>query len=53
MELFFKEEADKYRFSHLAGAINFIPYGVTVDEFQHLYMKIRETPEERKAKWRG
>ncbi len=53
MELFFKEEADKYRFSHLAGAINFIPYGVTVDEFQHfVYENPEATPEERKAKWR-
>lgn len=53
MELFFKEEVDKYKFSHLSGAVNFIPYGVTVDEFQHfVYENPESTPEERKAKWR-
>jgi M3 family oligoendopeptidase len=53
MELFFQDEVDKYKFSHLSGAINFIPYGVTVDEFQHfVYENPNATPEERKARWR-
>ena len=53
MELFFEDEVEKYKFSHLAGAVNFIPYGVTVDEFQHfVYENPEATPEERKAKWR-
>lgn len=53
MELFFEDEVDKYKFSHLSGAINFIPYGVTVDEFQHfVYENPEATPEERKAQWR-
>ena len=53
MELFFEDEVDKYKFSHLAGAITFIPYGVTVDEFQHfVYLNPDATPDERKAKWR-
>jgi len=53
MELFFEDEVDKYKFSHLAGAINFIPYGVTVDEYQHyVYSHPEATPQERKAKWR-
>lgn len=53
MELFFQEDVDKYKYSHLAGAINFIPYGVTVDEFQHfIYENPEATPEMRKAKWR-
>lgn len=53
MELFFEDEVDKYKFSHLSGAVNFIPYGVTVDEFQHfVYERPEATPEERKAKWR-
>ena len=53
MELFFEDEVEKYKFSHLAGAVNFIPYGVTVDEFQHfIYENPEATPEERKAKWR-
>ncbi|GFN34622.1 M3 family oligoendopeptidase [Tepidimicrobium xylanilyticum] len=53
MELFFKEDVDKYKFSHLSGAVSFIPYGVTVDEFQHfVYENPEATPEARKAKWR-
>lgn len=53
MELFFKDDVSKYKFSHLSGAINFIPYGVTVDEFQHfIYENPEATPAERKVKWR-
>lgn len=53
MDLFFKEETDKYKFSHIASAILFIPYGVTVDEFQHwVYENPTATPEQRKAQWR-
>ncbi|WP_256761842.1 M3 family oligoendopeptidase [Cohnella sp. WQ 127256] len=53
MELFFKEEADKYRFQHLASALTFLPYGVTVDEFQHfIYENPDATPAERKQAWR-
>lgn len=52
MENFFKEDVEKYKFSHLAGALLFIPYGVTVDEFQHfVYEHPEATPAERKAKW--
>lgn len=54
MELFFKEETDKYKFAHLGGAIKFIPYGITVDEFQHfVYENPTATKEERKAAWRN
>ncbi|MBE6083133.1 MULTISPECIES: M3 family oligoendopeptidase [Tissierellales] len=53
MNLFFEDEEDKYKFSHLSGAVNFIPYGVTVDEFQHfVYENPEATPRERKSKWR-
>ncbi|MEO3947733.1 M3 family oligoendopeptidase [Gorillibacterium sp. CAU 1737] len=53
MELFFEEDADKYRFAHLADALEFIPYGVAVDEFQHLvYSHPEATPDERKGFWR-
>jgi len=53
MNLFFEKDAQKYKFSHLSGAVIFIPYGVTVDEFQHfVYENPSATPEERKAKWR-
>lgn len=53
MELFFNEEADKYRYSHVSDALTFIPYGVAVDEFQHfVYENPEITHEERCAKWR-
>ncbi|NLZ15350.1 MAG: M3 family oligoendopeptidase [Erysipelotrichaceae bacterium] len=32
---FFGKDADKYEFSHLADSIQFLPYGITIDEFQH------------------
>lgn len=53
MDLFFKEETDKYKYAHIASSILFIPYGVTVDEFQHwVYENPTATPAERKAQWR-
>lgn len=53
MELFFGEQTQKYYYSHLAGAMTFIPYGVSVDEFQHfVYSNPNATPAERKQKWR-
>ncbi|MUG86279.1 M3 family oligoendopeptidase [Paenibacillus timonensis] len=53
MDLFFEEQADKYRFDHLASALIFIPYGVAVDEFQHyVYEHPEVTPAERKQTWR-
>lgn len=53
MENFFKEDVEKYKFTHLSGALLFIPYGVTVDEFQHfVYENPTATPTERKTKWR-
>lgn len=52
MDLFFEDEADKYRFSHMEGALLFIPYGVAVDEFQHfVYENPAVTPEARRKKW--
>lgn len=53
MDKFFKEDKDKYLFGHLEGAINFLPYGVTVDEFQHwVYANPNATHEQRCAMWR-
>lgn len=53
MELFFKQDAEKYKFAHLASSITFLPYGVAVDEFQHfVYENPNLTPEERNAAWR-
>ena len=53
MELFFKEDTEKYKFAHLSGALLFLPYGVSVDEFQHwVYENPSATPAERKRAWR-
>ncbi|MCM3726149.1 M3 family oligoendopeptidase [Neobacillus cucumis] len=53
MELFFNEDTDKYKFTHLSGALLFLPYGVSVDEFQHwVYENPAATPAERKRQWR-
>jgi M3 family oligoendopeptidase len=53
MHLFFEEDTDKYKFTHLTGALLFLPYGVAVDEFQHfVYEHYEASPEERKKKWR-
>ena len=52
-ELFFKEDADKYRYHHIESAINFLPYGCLVDHFQHeVYDNPEMTPQERKACFR-
>ncbi len=53
MQLFFEEDAQKYKFAHLAESICFLPYGVAVDEFQHrIYENPTWTPAERNACWR-
>ncbi len=53
IDSFFLEDTPKYKFSHLAGAVSFLPYGVLVDEFQHgIYEHPEMTPDERKAWWR-
>ena len=53
MELFFKEQTEKYKFDHLSGALLFLPYGVAVDEFQHvIYENPQLTPAERNAAWK-
>ncbi len=52
MDMFFEDDAAKYRFKHLAEAITFIPYGTCVDDFQHfVYANPNATPEERKKYW--
>jgi M3 family oligoendopeptidase len=53
MDRFFQGDTGKYKFAHLSGCLLFIPYGVTVDEFQHwVYENPDATPELRKSKWR-
>ena len=52
-EGFFGADAQKFLFSHLAGALTFIPYGTMVDHFQHIvYEKPELTPKERHAEWK-
>jgi M3 family oligoendopeptidase len=54
MPLFFGTDTDKYYFMHLSNAIKFLPYGVAVDEFQHIiYENPDLTPSERNAVWRN
>ena len=49
---FFGENADKFRFAHLQDAVTFVPFGVAVDEFQHImYEKPELTPKERTYEW--
>jgi M3 family oligoendopeptidase len=53
MKLFFNGETEKYQFAHMSHAIQFLPYGVAVDEFQHaVYENFSATPQERKGFWR-
>ena len=52
-EAFFGKDADKFRFAHLQEAITFVPFGVAVDEFQHIcYANPELTPKERTAEWK-
>lgn len=54
MEYFFKDETEKYKFAHLSSSLQFLPYGVAVDEFQHaIYENPEMTPTERKAAWKN
>ena len=54
MESFFKEDTKKFKFEHLNDALLFLPYGVSVDEFQHfVYENPTATPKERKAAWKA
>ncbi len=53
MNLFFGEDAQKFKFMHLQNSLNFIPYGVSVDEFQtEIYKNPQMNASERKEKWR-
>ena len=52
-EDFFGADARKFRYSHLASALTFIPYGTLVDHFQHVvYEKPDMTPAERTEVWK-
>lgn len=50
---FFGEDTRKFKYSHLAGALTFIPYGTMVDHFQHIvFEKPNMTPKERHGVWK-
>lgn len=52
-EMFFGEQADKYRFAHLQEALMLVPFGTAVDEFQHIcYENPELTPRERTLEWK-
>ena len=52
MEKFFGKDAEKYKYAHLTDAIKFLPYGITIDEFQHwVYEHPNATHEQRCAKY--
>ncbi len=52
-EGFFGPDTEKFLYSHLAGAIKFIPYGTMVDHFQHIvFEKPEMTPAERHGVWK-
>lgn len=53
LELFYKDRAEEARLVHAWDALNFIAYGVSVDEFQHIvYENPSLSPEERRKIWR-
>ena len=53
MEGFFGKDAEKYKYAHLADSIEFLPYGATIDEFQHwVYANPDATHEQRCAAFR-
>ena len=50
---FFGDDAAKFRYSHLFGAITFIPYGCMVDHFQHIiYEQPQLSPSRRHEVWK-
>ena len=52
-EGFFGADTRKFYYSHLSGALTFIPYGTMVDHFQHVvYEKPDLPPAERHDVWR-
>ncbi len=52
-EGFFGKDTQKFLYSHLSGALTFIPYGTMVDHFQHeVYANPDMTPAQRHAVWK-
>lgn len=54
MEKFFKEDTEKYYYYHVLSAIQFLPYGASIDEYQEwVYDNPQASPDERAAKFRA
>lgn len=52
--LFFEDETNQFQLYQLESALDFIPYGCLVDEFQTImYEKPNLTPDERRQTWLG
>jgi M3 family oligoendopeptidase len=52
-EGFFGKDTKKFLYSHLTGALTFIPYGTMVDHFQHsVYENPQWTPRQRHDEWK-
>lgn len=53
MQSFFEEDVNRYYYSHMAGSLKFLPYGVLVDHFQHeVYTHPEMSHKERMDTWR-
>lgn len=53
MQSFFEEDVNRYYYSHMAGSLKFLPYGVLVDHFQHeVYAHPEMSHKERMDTWR-
>ena len=54
MELFFGDDAERFRIGHLEKALTFVPYGTAVDAFQHLvYADPGADADARAAMWQS
>jgi M3 family oligoendopeptidase len=54
MPRFFGADTNKYYYMHLSNAVKFLPYGVAVDEFQHvIYENPKMSVEDRNVVWRN
>ena len=52
MNLFFKEDTEKFLYKHLADSLCQLPWLAIVDHFQHwIYKNPNATPNERKKEW--
>lgn len=51
--LYYGEDSERAKLAHLASCVTFIPYGVMVDEFQHIvYDNPELTPAQRHEEWK-